>query len=260
MKCIFNPWLVSLTILLLGLGAWLYATAFSPQLHPVGYTCVNCHLAGDNTDASNASMLIAAQETLCTQCHVSTLGISHPSGFKPGPEQTISASYPLDRRGALTCSTCHLVHSEEHGKLRGSARGAEMCLSCHTKTFFDSGADGGTSLTSSGHLGATASGSWKALDTYSIECLGCHAENGDVNLDSNQVLGNHGSLSHPVGRNYKVAAKSGGYRPFAKLPKMILLPQGMVSCVSCHVGYSKNHGKLVMSNAGSALCFACHKL
>ncbi len=260
MKCIFNPWFISLTILLLGLGAWLYATAFSPHLHPVGYTCAHCHLAGDNTDADNASMLIAAQETLCSQCHESSMGISHPSGFKPQPGQNISAAYPLDRRGALTCSTCHLVHSEEHGKLRGSARGADMCLSCHAKTFFDNAADGGTSLTSSGHLGARTARDWKTLDQYSIQCMGCHETNGDVNLDANMILGSHGSLSHSVGRNYEAAARSGGYRPVAMLPKKILLPKGGVSCVSCHEGYSKNHGKLVISNAGSALCFACHDL
>ena len=45
-----------------------------------------------------------------------------------------------------------------------------------------------------------------------------------------------------------------------KLSKKILLPMGLVSCVSCHEGYSQNHGKLVISNAGSALCFACHDL
>lgn len=261
MKRACNIRLASLTaLLILGLGAWLYATATPPRLHPLGTACSSCHLAGNNTVADNASMLIASQEILCGQCHQNSMKMSHLSGFSPPPGQNIPAAYPLDWKGELTCSTCHSVHSDSHGKLRGTARGAGLCLACHAKSFFDNMPDSGTSLTSSGHLGAQIARDWKTLDQYSIQCLGCHTENGDVNLSANRILGNHGSLSHPVGRSYEAAARAGGYRNIAMLPEKILLPNGMVSCVSCHEGYSKTHGKLVTDNARSALCFECHDL
>lgn len=186
--------------------------------------------------------------------------MSHLSGFAPPPGQIIPAAYPIDWKGELTCSTCHSVHSESSGKLRGTERGAKLCLSCHAQTFFDDMPDGGTSLTTSGHLGAQNAQNWIALDKYSIQCLGCHTENGDVNLDANMILGSHGSQSHPIGRNYEAAARAGGYRPIFMLPEKILLPKGMISCVSCHEGYSKHHGKLVTEIARSALCFECHDL
>ena len=220
MQRTFNLWLASFTTLLvLCLGAWLYATAIPSRLHPLGSGCAGCHLAGNKTVADNASMLIATQEILCSQCHQDSMKMSHLSGFAPPLGQIIPAAYPLDWKGEVTCSTCHSVHSDLPGKLRGTERGAKLCLSCHAQTFFDDMPDGGTSLTSSGHLGAQIAQNWKTLDKYSIQCLGCHTENGDVNLDANMILGSHGSQSHPIGRNYEAAARAGGYRPIFMLPE-----------------------------------------
>lgn len=226
----------------------------------MGSNCVECHLAGNNTVSANSSMLVASQEVLCSQCHKDSMEISHVSGIIPGSGQKIPALYPLDWKGELTCSTCHLVHSDAHGKLRGSTRGEGLCKSCHSDKFFDDMSDRGTSLTSSGHLGAKVARDWKNLDQYSIQCMGCHTENGDVNITDNGTLNSHGALTHPIGRDYLRAAKAGGYHDISRLSKKIQLPKGMVSCISCHEGYSKAHGRLVISNNGSALCFECHDL
>ena len=125
-------------------------------MHPLGSACENCHLGGDRTTPDTASMLLTSQEQLYGQCHPDALQLSHPSGFAPPPGYTIPASYPLDWKGDLTCSTCHEVHGDLPGKLRGTARGRDFCIACHGQAFFDNMPDGGASLVQSGHLGAIA--------------------------------------------------------------------------------------------------------
>ena len=246
-------------LLAVGAGAWLYAQIFQPRLHPLDSGCESCHLAGADTTPDNAAMLIASQEQLCSKCHPNSLQLSHPSGFTPPPGKTIPASYPLDWKGDLTCSTCHEVHGDLPGKLRGTARARDMCLACHDQAFFDNMRDSGVSVVQSGHLGALNAQNWQTLDPYSIQCLECHGNSGDVNVDPNQIL-RHGSLNHPIGRSYAAAVRYGGYRPAIMLSKKILLPNGMVGCVSCHEGYSKTHGKVVTTNTGTSLCFECHDI
>lgn len=244
----------------MGFGARLYAQMSRSSLHPLNESCGSCHLAGADTTAKNAKTLVASQEQLCVRCHANALQMSHPSGFTPRHGKAIPASYPLDWKGDLTCSTCHEVHSDLPGKLRGTATGRHMCLACHEQSFFYNMRDSGVSMLQSGHLlGTPNSQNWRNMDPYSLQCLECHAERGDVDIDSNQIL-RHGSQNHPIGRNYAAAARRGGYKPEFLLSKKILLPNGMVSCVSCHEVYTQNHGKVVISNRGSSLCFECHNL
>ena len=244
----------------LGFGARLYAQMSPSGLHPLNEFCSNCHFAGDKTTAGNARTLVASQEQLCGRCHANALQMSHPSGFTPSRGRAIPAAYPLDWKGDLTCSTCHEVHSDLPGKLRGNVAGRGMCLACHDQSFFDKMRDGGVSLLQSGHLlGTPNSQNWRNMDPYSLQCLECHAERGDVEIDSSQIV-RHGAQNHPIGRSYAAAARQGGYKPEFFLSKKILLPNGMVSCVSCHEVYTQNHGKNVIPNRGSALCFECHNL
>lgn len=65
---------------------------------------------------------------------------------------------------------------------------------------------------------------------------------------------------HPIGMSYRKALAYGGYRPLRTVERKLLLPDGRVSCISCHGGYQKEHGKLLVANAGSALCYQCHDL
>lgn len=117
----------------------------------------------------------------------------------------------------------------------------------------------------SGHLGLPSTNSWKSLDPYSVQCMECHGERGDVavetSIDSETILiVRHGSKNHPVGVSYAQAEAYGGYKPAFKLSKKIQLPNGMVSCISCHEGFTKNHGKLITTIDYSSLCYECHDL
>lgn len=253
--------ILALLVMLAGMGGLYAAMAPGSPQHLGDSNCASCHLAGSHVSAENAAMLLASQEVLCGKCHPKAIQISHPSGFTPKSKP--SAAYPLDWKGDLTCSTCHNIHSSEHGLIRGTQRGKALCLSCHDAKFFEKMRDGGIS-TLAGHLG---SGSFDVslLDAYSTDCLSCHENNGNVKIatsvDKNGIVRHAGSsTTHPIGASYNDAANSGGYRPMQMISKKIMFPNGKLSCVSCHQGYAKEHGKLVISNAGSALCFECHDI
>lgn len=111
------------------------------RMHPVKVECPLCHIAGEATVPANAAMLLNSQERLCARCHSNSMQQSHPSGLIPKDKTSISVRYPLDWKGYLTCSTCHEVHSDMPGRLRGNVRGKDMCLSCHSQGFFDSRRD-----------------------------------------------------------------------------------------------------------------------
>lgn len=246
------------------LGAWATWIIAAPRgaFHPAGMPCEGCHLAGRAVKPEQAHLLVASQEKLCGTCHQTTNQVSHPSGFTP--RSKLPADYPLDWKGDLTCSTCHDVHGMGPGLLRGTRHGRDLCLSCHDAKFFVRMRDQGASMMETGHLNARDSGQADKLDVYSRQCMECHGEKGEDRAPTvvrNMVM-RHGtaSLNHPVGASYAKAVKFGGYRPESKLSKKILLVGGLVSCVSCHEGYSKSHGKLVIPGSGSQLCFECHDL
>jgi len=252
-----------LTVLaLLGATATWIMAAQRGNFHPAEMACEACHLTGSSVKPEQAHLLIASQEKLCASCHQNTNQVSHPSGF--APRSKLHADYPVDWKGDLTCSTCHEVHGKTPGIVRGNRRGRELCLSCHDAQFFVRMRDQGNSMMASGHLDAGSGMADARLDAYSRQCMACHGAKGDsdaTSVDRNMVV-RHGatSLNHPIGANYAKAMKFGGYRQVSQISKKILLPGGVVSCVSCHEGYSKTHGKLVISKAKSTLCYECHDL
>ncbi len=79
--------------------------------------CVSCHLAGQGTTKRNATQLIFSQEVLCGECHHGALEFNHPSGFRP--VRALTADYPLDWKGDLTCSSCHDIHDGNERLTRG---------------------------------------------------------------------------------------------------------------------------------------------
>ena len=243
------------------LGTMLYA-AIGGKPHLSGIDCGSCHLAGKEVRPEQASKLVASQELLCGRCHPDAVRASHPSGFaaKPG----MPAQYPPDWKGDLTCSTCHLVHGTEPGLLRGGKRGKEMCLACHDAVFFNNMKDRGGSIEQSGHSNAVVALANAGLDPYSLQCLGCHGNQADANgvsVGRNGLLRHaSGAANHPIGMRYRESLKSGGFHQENRLSKKIFLPDGKIGCLSCHQAYKKEHGKLVIPNAGSALCFECHDL
>lgn len=252
-------------VTLVGLAQFDVKIVDAADTHPLGAECADCHLAGNATTAENAHELLRDQESLCSGCHQDALTVAHPSGFAPG--RAISQEYPLDWKGDITCSTCHLVHGGNRGLIRGKKYGRELCLSCHELSFFTRMADTGLSIQQVGHLKTTPDGLTVPIDDYSMHCLSCHSDGAGGFLVEVDMSGNvrHGGsrVAHPVGVEYNVALLRGNERKSrfnaaAGLDKKVLLPNGMVSCVSCHQGYSDQHGELVMSNAGSRLCLECH--
>ncbi len=257
----FISFIVVAATLLLGVLQLSGVIAVAPKPHEAD--CVNCHLAGDKVTQANAHQLLSSQEVLCGQCHENALRLSHATGFTPTRE--LSKEYPLDWKGDVTCSTCHDLHSGNPGLIRGSKRGREFCLSCHSQRFFAAMPDGGTSIIDAGHLEARANPEPMVLDPFSTRCLGCHSDKAEggplVNLDARGIVRHSGNgVNHPLGMDYSTSARFGGYRPKGQLSKVIFLPKGRMGCISCHKGYTKKHGELVMSNRGSGLCFECHDL
>lgn len=253
----------ALMLALLMAGHQLHAVLTSrDRQHLAASDCGSCHLAGKNVSPQQAGLLLASQEALCAKCHPNTLKVSHPSGFAPKAKPP--ESYPLDWKGDLTCSTCHEIHGDKPGLRRDAKVGKEFCLNCHAASFFQKMRDGGVS-TMVGHLSGGSDVHAPTLDAYSRQCLECHERNGDprlaASISRNGIL-RHASnaVNHPIGADYQKAVAFGGYRARALVERKILLPNGLVSCVSCHLGYSKDHGKLVQVTARSALCFECHDL
>jgi predicted CXXCH cytochrome family protein len=244
------------------LAGWAYAAANDRPIHPSGVGCGACHVAGSDAAPVQASRLTASQELLCVKCHERAVQVSHPSGFQP--RRSLPSEFPLDWKGDLTCSTCHVPHGGESGLLRGKRRGKDFCLICHREAFFRGMKDDGSSLVISGHLDVGRGRSTVDIDAHSLHCLGCHATShsggGSVSISRGGILRHtSGSAPHPIGRSYRDASLKGGFHPEYQLAqKKILLSDGKISCVSCHEAYKKDHGKLVASLERSALCLSCH--
>lgn len=262
-KSTFSVVVALAALLALVIGGLPYAMFNgSGKQHLEKADCAGCHLAGNNVNAQQAGMLIASQEVLCSKCHPAAIKVSHPSGFQPKVKP--ADIYPLDWKGDLTCSTCHDVHGSGHGLMRGAKRGKDLCFACHESDFFRKMRDGGASLMV-GHLSGGIDSEAPTLDVYSRQCMECHGNSGDPRLatmvDRNGVVRHASrSVNHPVGADYQKAAAFGGYRPRKVVERKLLLPNGLVSCVSCHAGYQKEHGKLVVTKADSKLCYECHDL
>lgn len=229
--------------------------------HPESVECSQCHLAQDNITEENAYQLISAQEILCQSCHEESLKVSHPTGFTP--DRALPAEFPVDWKGELTCSSCHNIHQQRHGSLKGNKSGKAFCLACHQAEFFQSMADGGASIQNMGHSGKRRKDNRSLIDAYSLQCMGCHSDKGDgpdVLINSKGIVKHSSGSNHPVGISYRAAMTRGRYRAESELSKSILLPNGNVSCVSCHNGYDKKHGALVKLDQRTSLCLECHDM
>lgn len=251
-----------IAVALIGAIAWVPAE-FGGNPHLAGIRCGKCHLSDTSVSPGQARKLVASQEVICGSCHAKALKMSHPSGFTPRGK--LPAEYPADWKGDLTCSTCHDVHGKHQGLLRGDKHGKTMCLSCHEPAFFDHMKDSGNSLQQTGHLStAMASASPVEIDALSLQCMSCHDSQTDsagVRVGRTGIMRHSsGAANHPIGIRYPLFSSTNALRPRNMLPKVIVLPDGKISCVSCHEVYKQEHGKLVMSNQGSALCLQCHNL
>ena len=231
------------------------------NFHPRQTTCQQCHMAQGEITAVNAYQLLSTQEKLCSECHEKSLKVSHPSGLIPSHD--IPDKFPLDWKNEMTCSTCHNVHDTDYDSIRGGITGKKLCLSCHQISFFNAMADSGTSIQQSVHKGKV-NNDYSSADSYSIECMACHAEEGStINISINSrgiVKHSSGAVNHPVGMRYIDSYSKGSYKEINRLSKNVILPDGKVSCISCHKGYSKKHGEMISVKSKTALCFECHDM
>lgn len=210
--------------------------------------CTDCHLTAEG----GAGSLLSSQESLCAGCHRGAVEASHPSGFAPA--RALSAQFPLDAAGHMTCGTCHDIHGDGPRLLRGPT-GRAFCLECHDGAFFAGMIDGGESVLGFGHLAAGPLPPGGGLDPYSTRCIDCHADQAPA---AGVTPAGLDASNHPLARDYHSAAAAGGFRAPNLLADGILLPGGNVGCVSCHVPYDREHGRLPATRAG--LCAECHEL
>lgn len=240
-------------------------TAVRAQSSHLELACQDCHamtasLQPGSEMARFARTLRESQERLCGRCHKGAVEASHPSGFTPA--RALPSEFPLDWRGKMTCSTCHDFHGGQTKKRPLAADDKDLCLSCHEAGFFDDMPDGGRTIARSGHLDARVERPTTSMDAYSAYCAECHETY--VSLPNDGIRAAYtanngtGMMNHPIGSIYGSVTGRSRFRPAAALPKDILLPGGRVSCLSCHDGYSRDHGAIVPS--GEQLCVSCHDM
>jgi hypothetical protein len=94
-------------------------------------------------------------------------------------------------------------------------------------------------------------------------CLACH--DGSIPMPVQYAVGaaHKGShSSHPVEVFYATAAASREHKLHAPsaLPAALVMPQGMVTCVTCHDGKATTPYHVAIPNETSRLCFSCHAI
>ncbi len=202
---------------------------------------------------------------------------NHQVGMKPSRAVKIPDGWPVASDGSITCLTCHMQIPDLSGRsaphLRETDRNnqAEFCSKCHM--------DGSDSVQSSphwsvmnrAHQSTNQTSDFRSnslMDSSSRQCLGCHdgvnasnASSGHANGASAGYGSNRGE--HPVSMRYqkqRLGSRQVSLRHQSQLPKEILLPQGQVSCISCHDLFSSTKARLTIPIEKSALCFACHPM
>jgi hypothetical protein len=208
---------------------------------------------------------------------------NHPVGVIPSPFIRIPEGWPLDADGSITCRTCHerLPSAEDpsHPGLRDHDPAFDMpkafCMKCHDSTGNRTASGLHWMAVGQAHYGTVdyegagsrprASG--RGLDSVSAQCLACHdgvTARDPVNPTSSEgggfdLFDQH--RNHPVGiPNWKGWRKHSGvsYRLPPLVSEEVRLPEGKVSCVSCHDLYSNLADKLAVPIERSMLCLTCH--
>lgn len=194
----------------------------------------------------------------CSTCHQDKARGGHPVDFVS--KRSLPVGFPLGAGGRFACLTCHDLGRADPDHVRADNRGRALCISCHDEGFFAAMSDGGQSLFVSPHLPSNKR-IGTGLDPVSAQCLGCHDPEAIVasNEPGFGPLPHFvGPASHPIGRSYADAATYGGYRAIDALASDIVLPNGMVGCVSCHVPFSRDHARPPRTRSG--LCVECHEM
>lgn len=164
----------------------------------------------------------------CRSCHRRAL----PTHAMSLPEK-MPEGWQRGRTGKMICITCHDCTSGICTLQKGTTG---LCKSCHDCT------KGMACVLGVAHLGnAIKQGSRRG------DCLSCH----DGTIGKNVAPGIMGA--HKVNVYY---IKKKGYN--SRPDRRILLPNGKVTCISCHDPYKNERTRLVMANERSSLCLSCH--
>jgi len=205
---------------------------------------------------------------------------NHPVNIVPSPAVIIPDGWPVASDGSITCLTCHteLGSLAEGGDLHlrdfdlATGDPIQFCAKCHASD--SKRTAGGMHWMAVGvaHVKPGASAAHRnpgSLDAGSRRCMECHdgvtaRESATANAWSRGPgsIGDH-RRNHPVGVPYpkRFSRKGAGpFRPTKSLPPKVRLPDGQVSCISCHDLYAPDRHKLSVPIEGSALCFTCHEL
>jgi len=264
-----------LLIVVLGVAGILISDNGNP--HAMKTDCSGCHLRAPTPGEAGTNLFVTDIETLCLRCHVEVrVTMSHPLGVKPTFE--LPSDMPLDWKGELTCSTCHIMHSLDDNHflfgnkfLRRNSTGKDFCLECHQNNFLSNRSMGHSVAQNGAHYTPLDSPrDDNTIDESSTSCLTCHdgslaKDEGSGIVERSAGIWRHGGAtnrsSHPLGVSYSRAFmdKPRAYRQMATLPATVRLPEGNVECVSCHNLYSQNEYLLTVSNERSRLCLTCHR-
>ncbi len=236
----------------------------------------------------------AGSSDMCFSCHDGSVVDSrrkvwttnnHVSG-KPPPEwmKIPEDIFPLDKKGNITCATCHTAHAIDDGHdldlgtvifLRQPNVNSSLCVLCHTKHNDTNSIQHpfGRQVKRVPKKLLHTNGK-KSSDGYSIVCQTCHEPHGSRNskmlvLPASQLCvtcheDKSGELSdsahqamHRMGRRFS------GFSP----PENLLVqgaqfgPGGELTCLSCHVIHqgANKQALLIQKNKQGSLCVECHK-
>ncbi|HRX85493.1 MAG TPA: cytochrome c3 family protein [Phycisphaerae bacterium] len=207
-------------------------------------------------------------------------GVSnHPVNIIPPASMRIPSDLPLSSSGTMTCLTCHeslpAAGTGGSAHLRGVADGEydamAFCARCH--------ADGDDRTAKGMHWMAVLRahvttdddrhGSGGSLDMESRRCMECHDGVTAREYNNSSPWNRGGSYvgdrrrDHPVGVAYPRRTPAGYDSTFrfpSQLPKQMRLPEGKVSCVSCHDLYAPEPELLTVPIQESRLCLTCHNM
>lgn len=264
-----SPFFLFLASCVLLLIVVAYIWSQTADFHDFTGRCLDCHLTMPTEEKKGIPLVFTKEISfLCEKCHEEGKGPSHPVDMRAS--MNIPPVFPLNRRGNITCVTCHSVHKKDRpGKryiLRVEESGELFCMICHGELIEGLAMHKGT--VGSAHISRryVVEDQHDIIDELSAKCLNCH----DASLAKDAIVENigrgeylHGQdigIAHPIGVDYYEARAKyqGAYVTPESLRPEIKLFNGKVGCGSCHNPYSKRHFQLVMSNEGSKLCFACH--
>lgn len=191
-------------------------------------------LSTGGSSSLNAALTAAGRTTtqVCVFCHTPHQAAA-AAGQDPLWNHTVTSTANF---GVYASDTLNAVLTDIGGQAVGSQSVSALCMGCH---------DGTVAVNS----------------LYKAPADGLSAGAATVMITGSALLGTSLNDDHPINFTYDaaLATADGGLVTPASLPAAIKLFSGTVQCASCHnVHDPANAPFLRMSNAGSALCLACH--